>query len=104
MGYKITIDGFAATGKGTLAKKIAKDLNILYVDSGMIYRAYGLYMIRNNIDVANVESIKTALKNAVVILNQTTNGPRVFLQGEDVSDLVRTEQVAMTTSIIAKIK
>ena len=104
MGYKITIDGFAATGKGTLAKKIAKDLNILYVDSGMIYRTFGLYMLRNNIDVTNSELVEKVLINAKVHLKQTENGPRAFLDNEDVSDLVRTEQVAAITAIIAKIK
>lgn len=104
MGYKITIDGFAATGKGTLAKKISKDLNILYVDSGMIYRTFGLYMLRNNIDVTNVFAIEEALINANVHLKQTPNGARAYLNGEDVSDLIRTEEVAAITAIIAKIK
>lgn len=104
MGYKITIDGFAATGKGTLAKKIAKDLNILYVDSGMIYRTFGLYMARKNVDVTNSANVENELINVNIYLKQTENGPRAILNNEDVSDLIRTEQVAALTSIIAKIK
>jgi len=104
MGYKITIDGAAATGKGTLTKAIAKELNILNIDSGMIYRAFGLYAIRNNVELENELEVKKALANANITLKSSVGNSRVYINDEDVSDLIRTEQVAEVTSKAAKIE
>ena len=61
--YSIAIDGPAGSGKSTVAKQIAKKLNLLYIDTGAMYRAVGLYCLKNNIDIDKEEKIAFALKN-----------------------------------------
>lgn len=103
MGYKITIDGPAGTGKGTLARELATAFNIINVDSGSLYRTFGLYAIRNNIDITNCEEIKKALKNVDIELKKD-NSKNVlvpYLNGKDVSGYIRTEEVARVTSRLA---
>lgn len=104
MGYKITVDGYAATGKGTLTKALANELKMLYVDTGMIYRTYGLYAIREGIDVSNVEETEKKLLQANIRFDVLDNVVKTYIEDEEVSALVRTEQVAAVTSQIAKIK
>jgi len=104
MGYKITVDGYAATGKGTLTKALASELNMLYVDTGMIYRTYGLYTIREKIDISNIEEATKKLLQANIRLDVLDNVAKAYIGDEDVSTLVRTEQVAAVTAKVAKIK
>lgn len=106
MGYKITIDGPSGTGKGTLAKALAKKLNILNIDSGSLYRSFGLYAIRNNIDIKDLDKVHEALNNVNIELkvDNGTNELKPYLNGEDVTNYIRTEEVAKITSALASIK
>lgn len=101
MGFKITIDGYAATGKGTVTKEIAKKLNILQVDSGSLYRTFGLYVIENNVDITNEQEIEDAIIKSNITLGADA---KVYIGDRDVSSLIRTEQVAKVTSQVAKLK
>jgi len=70
----------------------------------MIYRAFGLYAIRNNVELENELEVKKALANANITLKSSVGNSRVYINDEDVSDLIRTEQVAEVTSKAAKIE
>ncbi|HIT06559.1 MAG TPA: (d)CMP kinase [Candidatus Scybalocola faecipullorum] len=99
MGFNIAIDGPAGAGKSTIAKKAAADLGFIYVDTGAMYRALALYFIRNGIDGADEEAIKNALTQISVTLQYSGGTQQVLLNGENVSDLIRTEEVSRMTSV-----
>ncbi len=100
MGVKIiTIDGPASSGKGTVAKLLAKKLGYNYLDSGSIYRALALFILQNNVDTDDLESICKLIDK--MHLN-FING-EVYLNAELVSDKLRDEQVGMFASKIASI-
>ncbi len=99
MGFNIAIDGPAGAGKSTIAKKAAADLGCIYVDTGAMYRALALYFIRNGIDGADEEAIKNALTQISVTLQYSGGTQQVLLNGENVSDLIRTEEVSRMTSV-----
>ena len=99
MGFNIAIDGPAGGGKSTIAKKASADLGFIYVDTGAMYRALALYFIRNGIDGADEEAIKNALTQISVTLQYSGGTQQVLLNGENVSDLIRTEEVSRMTSV-----
>ena len=104
MSIAIAIDGPAGAGKSTIAKAAAKALGFIYVDTGAMYRALGLFAIRNNIEPDDRDSVKELLKRAEVSLARNEKGEQlVILNGEDVSSLIRTEQVSMAASKISAI-
>ena len=104
MGYKITIDGPAGTGKGTLAKSLSEKLKIVNVDSGSLYRAFGLYAIRMNLDPNNIEKLEEALANVEIELKEVDGKLLPHLNNENVEEYIRNEEVAKTTSKFASIK
>ena len=91
--YSIAIDGPAGAGKSTIAKKVAKHFNYIYVDTGAMYRALALYFIRNNISASDKENIEIACNNADITIEYIDGEQQVFLNGENVSGLIRTEEV-----------
>ena len=99
----IAIDGPAGAGKSTISRLIAKKLNILHVDTGALYRAIGLYIIRRNISLDDVDSIKNEIKNCKLSIKYIDKEQRVFLFDEDVSDLIRTLEVSKAASIVSAI-
>ena len=96
--YSIAIDGPAGAGKSTIAKRIAKHLNFIYVDTGAMYRALALYFIRNNISPDEKEKIKNACNNADITIEYLNGEQQVILNGENVSHLIRTEEVGNMAS------
>ncbi len=102
----ITIDGWSSCGKSTLAKQLAKELGYVYVDSGAMYRAITLYFLRNNIDMAEVEEIKEALKsiNLEFVYNDKKNSSEIYLNDENVEYVIRDMLVAEKVSDVAAIK
>lgn len=101
MSLKIAIDGPAGAGKSTIAKGLAKKLNAIYVDTGAMYRAIGLYVLRNGID----KNDETAVVDAVSTINVSIvfeDGQQVvMLNGENVNGFIRTEEVGMMASGIS---
>lgn len=96
--YSIAIDGPAGAGKSTIAKKVAKYLNFIYVDTGAMYRALALYFIRNNIASSDKDRIESACDNAEVTIEYRNGEQQVLLNEENVSHLIRTEEVANMAS------
>lgn len=103
MGYKITIDGPSGSGKGFLASEISKKLGILNIDTGAMYRAFSLYCLEKNIDFASDEEILNALENTEITFKEDFECLRVYLNGEDVSSKIRTEEIGMLASKVSGI-
>lgn len=102
MAINIAIDGPAGAGKSTIAKMVAKELGFIYVDTGAMYRAIALYMLRNN--MRQEEEVATHVKEASVEIVYQNGEQQVVLNGENVSGLIRTEEVGKMASFVAKIK
>lgn len=99
----IAIDGPAGAGKSTIAKALAKELHILYLDTGAMYRALALKAIRGGIDPNDRERVIPMLKDTTVSVASKNGAQRTLLDGEDVSDLIRTQQIAKGASDISAI-
>ena len=96
----IAIDGPAGSGKGTLAKALAKKLNLVNIDTGATYRCVALKTLKNNIDISNKERIIEIAKN--IDIDLLTDG-RVLLDGEDVTKEIRSKEVTEIVSPISGI-
>ncbi|WP_188206032.1 (d)CMP kinase [Alkalibacillus aidingensis] len=101
---KVAIDGPAAAGKSTVAKKIAKQLNYLYIDTGAMYRALTLAALRENIDLENEEDLAKLSQNVVISFRHKEDGQEVLLNDENVSKAIREDDVTNNVSIVAKHK
>ncbi len=97
----IAIDGPSSAGKSTIAKRIAKRLNLTYVDTGAMYRALGLKAIRLGISPEDGGSVSPMLENTNVCFKNVDGEQRILLDGEDVSELIRTEEVSNAASVIS---
>lgn len=102
MGFNIAIDGPAGAGKSTIAKLAAKKLGFVYVDTGAMYRAIALYMLQNKVEKKD-ELIASQVMNANVKLAYVEGEQQVLLNGENVSGLIRTEEVGKMASFVAKV-
>lgn len=102
MGFNIAIDGPAGAGKSTIAKGAAARLQFIYVDTGAMYRAIGLYMYRIGADMENPEEIERHVEETDVSIAYRDSEQQVFLNGENVSGLIRTEQVGWFASEVSK--
>ena len=91
--YVIAIDGEAGTGKSTLAKAIAKKYNIVYMDTGAMYRCVTLNMINENISLEQVDKIEVLLDNIKIDMENKNGQDKFFLNGEDVSKKIREKEV-----------
>lgn len=99
----IAIDGPAGAGKSTIAKAASARLGFIYVDTGALYRAVGLYAIRQGVTALNEETVPPLLNRAEVSLRFIDGAQRVFLNGEDVSEAIRQNEVSMAASRVSAI-
>ncbi len=104
MSISIAIDGPAGAGKSTIAKMIAKKLDFIYVDTGAMYRAMALYLLRKQIQPEEEEKINKACENADITIGYEAGVQQVMLNGENVTSLLRTEEVGKMASAGAKNK
>lgn len=98
MSHTIAIDGPAGAGKSTIAKKIAKKLNYIYVDTGAMYRAMALFLLRNGIRPEETEKINSRCEEANITIRYENGEQVVLLNGENVNGLIRTEEVGNMAS------
>ena len=98
MSFNVAIDGPAGAGKSTIAKKLAKDLGYVYVDTGAMYRAMAYYFLTNNIDPKDTEAIAKACPNVEVTISYENGTQHVWLNGNDVSIVIRNEEVGNMAS------
>ena len=99
----IAIDGPGGAGKSTIAKALAKKLGFIYVDTGALYRAIGLYMINNGVDLKNAAAVTEKLDEVEVELKYVNGEQRVLLCGDDVSEDIRKPEVSMAASDVSAI-
>ena len=99
--YNIAIDGPAGAGKSTIAKIVAKELGFIYVDTGAMYRTMALACHREGISAKEHEKVAEKCESVDVSLGYEDGTQKVFLNGEDVSTLIRQEEIGNMTSAIA---
>ncbi len=97
----IAIDGPAGAGKSSLSRQLAANLGYIYVDTGALYRATGLKFSRLGFDTKLEGDIEAVLKTTAVDIKFVNGEQRVFLDGEDVSDLIRTPEASMMASAVS---
>ena len=102
MSMNIAIDGPAGAGKSTIAKKLAKKLAFVYVDTGAMYRAMAYYFLQHNIDAKDENAIAAACPDVDVTITYENGEQQVLLNGENVNGVIRNEEVgnmASSTSV-----
>lgn len=104
MSFVVAIDGPAGTGKGTVTKIIAERLNLIYIDTGAMYRAVALKALKNNIKPEEIEKIEEMLKNISIKLNKIAGKQQVLLDGIDVTEKIRTPEVDDVVAKFAAVK
>ncbi len=104
MKYAIAIDGPAGAGKSTIAKLLAKQLDILYLDTGSMYRAVGLKALYQGIDPKDKDAVSKMVESIDIKVKYHDKKQYIFLDQIDVSDKIRTSEVSMAASHVAVIK
>lgn len=102
MSMNIAIDGPAGAGKSTIAKRLAKKLGFIYVDTGAMYRAMAYYFLQHNIDAKDEKAIAAACPDVDVTITYENGEQQVLLNGENVNGVIRNEEVgnmASSTSV-----
>lgn len=99
MVHNIAIDGPAGAGKSTVAKKVAKELSFVYVDTGAMYRAMALYLLRKGVNREDPDEIGEACQNAKISIEYQNGEQIVLLDGENVNAHLRTEEVSAMASV-----
>ena len=99
MSHNVAIDGPAGAGKSTIAKRIARRLGYIYVDTGAMYRAMAYYLIQNQVDAADQEAIAAACQHADISICYQDGEQVVLLNGENVNAYLRTEAVGNMASV-----
>lgn len=103
MAINVAIDGPAGAGKSTIARRAAASLGFIYVDTGALYRTVGLYSIRKGYDTKDAEKVNSTLPDIDIKLGFSGTEQRVFLNGEDVSEAIRTPEASMGASNVSAI-
>lgn len=102
--FNIAIDGPAGAGKSTVARLVAKELGFLYIDTGAMYRAVTLKALRQGLDFSDDKALGELAKSASIILEPPRDGyVKVFLDGEDVTNEIRSSDVTRNVSLVARL-
>jgi cytidylate kinase len=99
MSFVVAVDGPAGSGKSTVAKCVAKELNLLYIDTGAMYRMIALYVLENKIDLTDIENIEKTLLDIKIEMKDG----KFYLNGKDVSEAIRSREVSNLVSKVAAI-
>ena len=102
--FVIAIDGFSSCGKSTVAKALAKELNFVFIDSGAMYRAVTLYIQQHKVNIENEQEVLDALDNIHIDFVPNPEKVQILLNGEDVSDAIRTMEVSEYVSEVSALK
>ena len=103
MSFNVAIDGPAGAGKSTVAKAVAKIWNLIYVDTGAMYRAMALFMMREGVNLQDEEAIAGKCREAHITIRYENGTQVVFLNEENVNALIRTEEVSHAASLVSVI-
>lgn len=100
---KIAIDGPAGAGKSTISKKVASELGYVYIDTGAMYRTVGLKAVRMGIDTKDAAGVEAILKGTDIDIRHEGVEQHIYLDGENVSDKIRTPEISMAASNVSAI-
>ncbi len=100
----IAIDGPAGSGKSTTARLLAQRLGYVYLDTGAMYRAFTLKVLRKGLDIHDEEALARLARETEIRLEPSPQGVSVFLDGEDVTDKIRTPQIDRAISVVSQVK
>lgn len=103
MGYNVAIDGPAGAGKSTIAKRVAKEMGYVYVDTGAMYRALAIYFLKQGLRPEDTKQISKVCKDAKVTIAYENGVQQVYLNGENVTGQLRTEEVGNMASVSSAI-
>jgi cytidylate kinase len=98
MSYNIAIDGPAGAGKSTIAKAVAKKMQVIYVDTGAMYRAMALFMLREGVNPEDGDAVSAKCREADITIAYEEGTQVVYLNGENVTPYLRTEEVGNMAS------
>ncbi len=107
MGYNVAIDGPAGAGKSTIAKLVAKEKGYIYVDTGAMYRGLAIHFLKKGVDPEDKNAVAEACKDAEVTIGYENGVQQIYLNGENVTGMLRTEEVgnmASKTSAIPEVR
>lgn len=99
--YNVAIDGPAGSGKSTVAKLLARQNGILYLDTGAMYRACAYKALSNGIDVSDERAVSSIIESIDLTVRHENGGQRTILDGEDVSEKIRQPEISMAASTIS---
>ncbi|RMD89625.1 MAG: (d)CMP kinase [Calditrichaeota bacterium] len=100
--FIIAIDGPAGSGKSTTAREVAKRLGFLYIDSGAIYRAITLEILKKGINIEDTQKVKQIVENTKIEVESSVHGFRLMVNGEDVTEAIRSPQVSAQVSLVSE--
>ena len=100
---KIAIDGPAGAGKSTISKAAAERLGFVYIDTGAMYRAVGLYAVRHGFNPTDEKNVVSILDEIEISIEYNKEGQQIFLNGENVSEDIRTPEISAAASAVATI-
>lgn len=103
MSYNIAIDGPAGAGKSTIAREAAKRMKLIYVDTGSMYRAMALFMVRQGVNLQDTDAIIEKCKEADITIRYEDGVQVVLLNGENVNGFLRTEEAGNAASVVSSI-
>ncbi len=102
--FAIAVDGPAGSGKSTVAKVVAKKLGIIYVDTGAMYRGVAYDCLQKGVDCSDEKAVLSLLEEIHLEIQPTEEGQRIFLENQDITDKIRTQQIGQGASVVAMIQ
>ena len=103
MSFNVAIDGPAGAGKSTVAKAVAKEMDLIYVDTGAMYRAMAFFMLREGVDLKDAAKIAEKCTQADITIRYEDGAQVVYLNGENVNAYLRTEEVGEAASVTSPV-
>ena len=100
----VAIDGPSGAGKSTLAKRVARELGFMYLDTGAMYRALGLKALRQGVELSDEARVARLVAATEIDLKERSGKLEVFLDGEEISELIRTPQVSQAASRVSALQ
>ncbi len=101
--FIITLDGPGGSGKTTLAKILAKELNITYLDTGAMYRGVGYFCQQRGLAIGDEESVRKIINDIDLVVTRENGEQKVIVNGDDVTPYIRTPEISMWASFVGKV-